>query len=135
MNGINGSGKTTFLRMIQHNLILAHIGCFVPCERMAFSPINRLYCRAGTLDSIENGTSSFLQELKDISMITNQLANLKYNRAKSAEELLKVMVFFDELGINTSIEQGLPLMWSICEYLMSLEKVGVVVATHNHFLN
>jgi len=45
------------------------------------------------------------------------------------------MVFFDELGINTSIEQGLPLMWSICEYLMSLEKVGVVVATHNHFLN
>jgi DNA mismatch repair ATPase MutS len=102
---------------------------------MAFSPINRLYCRAGTLDSIENGTSSFLQELKDISMITNQLANLKYNRAKSAEELLKVMVFFDELGINTSIEQGLPLMWSICEYLMSLEKVGVVVATHNHFLN
>ncbi len=45
------------------------------------------------------------------------------------------MIFFDELGINTSIEQGIPLMWAICEHLLGLPHTGVVVATHNKFLN
>lgn len=45
------------------------------------------------------------------------------------------MVFFDELGINTSIEQGVPLMWAICEHLLSLPHLAIVVSTHNKFLN
>lgn len=38
LNGANGSGKTTLLRMTALNLILAQIGCFVPCEQFVFTP-------------------------------------------------------------------------------------------------
>ena len=47
----------------------------------------------------------------------------------------RALVFLDELGLNTSVEQGLPLMWSICERLMAMPNVGTIVATHNKFLN
>ena len=31
INGANGSGKTTYLKMVALNIVLAQIGCFVPC--------------------------------------------------------------------------------------------------------
>lgn len=65
-----------------------------------------------------------MQELREIAGIMSQLSQGK-NR----------MVFFDELGINTSIEQGVPLMWAICEHLLSLPRLTIVVSTHNKFLN
>jgi hypothetical protein len=73
-----------------------------------------------------------MQEIKDISVLTNHLSFKK--TCKDSQNQL-ALAFLDELGINTSIEQGLPLMWSICEYFMSLSNTGLIVATHNHFLN
>jgi DNA mismatch repair protein MutS len=46
VNGPNGSGKTTLLRMLALNIILAQIGCFVPCERFALSPFQFLFHKA-----------------------------------------------------------------------------------------
>lgn len=61
INGQNGSGKTTFLRMVQLNIILAQIGCFVPAKTFTFTPLTHLFSRSGTsIDSLENGVSSFM---------------------------------------------------------------------------
>ena len=48
VNGANGSGKTTYLKMLALNIILAQIGCFVPCKSMTMAhPLNFIYCKAG----------------------------------------------------------------------------------------
>jgi DNA mismatch repair ATPase MutS len=68
-----------------------------------------------------------MQELYNISF--------DYKPTEFFSKTMSALVFLDELGINTSIEQGLPLMWSLCENLLSLKRVGTVIATHNLFLN
>ena len=45
------------------------------------------------------------------------------------------MIFIDELGVNATVEDGLPLMWSICEYLLSVNNIATMIATHNYYLN
>jgi len=39
VNGANGSGKTTLLRTLALNIILAQIGCHVPCSQFALTPL------------------------------------------------------------------------------------------------
>ena len=52
INGANGAGKTTYLKAICLNLILAQIGCFVPCKQMKFTPFNYINCKAGDQEAI-----------------------------------------------------------------------------------
>eukprot|EP00347_Sterkiella_histriomuscorum_P019080 403343032 len=66
LNGMNGSGKTTFLKTIQLLIVLAQIGCYVPASEFIFTPFHSMYLRAGTEDSIERGLSSFKQEMQEI---------------------------------------------------------------------
>jgi DNA mismatch repair protein MutS len=46
VNGPNGSGKTTLLRMLALSIILAQIGCYVPCNRFALTPFQFLFHKA-----------------------------------------------------------------------------------------
>ncbi|CDW81993.1 dna mismatch repair protein [Stylonychia lemnae] len=126
IEGKNGSGKTTYMKMIQTILVLAQIGCFVPCSRFIYTPLKAIFCRAGVIDSIEKGESSFIHELQEIGVVINQISQYRKN---------EVMIFFDELGINTSLEQGFPLMWSICEHLLQMKNVVSVISTHNQLMN
>ena len=50
VNGANGSGKTTLLRTISLNVILAQIGCFVPCAHLAFTPFHFIFNYSAGLD-------------------------------------------------------------------------------------
>lgn len=38
--------------MVALNIILAQIGCFVPCSWMKFTPFNFIFCKAGDQDQI-----------------------------------------------------------------------------------
>eukprot|EP00347_Sterkiella_histriomuscorum_P019714 403340570 len=139
LNGMNGSGKTTFLKTIQLLIVLAQIGCYVPASEFIFTPLNSMYLRAGTEDSIERGLSSFKQEMQEISNVLNQLqqhstSQTSNNQAQQKQKHLS-LICFDELGINTSLEQGFPLMWSICEHLLKLSNLVTMISTHNQLLN
>ncbi len=46
VNGPNGSGKTTLLRMLALSIILAQIGCYVPCNQFALTPFQFLFHKA-----------------------------------------------------------------------------------------
>jgi len=52
INGANGAGKTTYLKAIALNIILAQIGCFVPCKSFKFTPLNFIFCKAGDQKNI-----------------------------------------------------------------------------------
>ena len=65
INGANGSGKTTYLKMVALNVILAQIGCFVPCSHMSLTPFNFIFCKAGDLAN----DSKDLNEVDHISQV------------------------------------------------------------------
>ncbi len=63
ITGSNMSGKSTFLRTVGLNLVLAQAGSVVPARQLTCSQL-RVFSSMRTLDSLEESTSSFYAELK-----------------------------------------------------------------------
>lgn len=63
VTGSNMSGKSTFLRTIGLNLVLAQTGAVVSAGSFACTPL-RVFSSMRTQDSLEESTSSFYAELK-----------------------------------------------------------------------
>lgn len=68
ITGSNMSGKTTFLRTVGVNLILAQMGLPVSAETFAFSPM-QIFSSIRISDSLQENTSYFMAELKKLSKI------------------------------------------------------------------
>ena len=105
ITGINGSGKSTYLKQIAIIVILAHCGSYVPADE-AFIPIrDRIFTRLGNSDDQEHNISSFLQEMKESAFICNNVTD-------------RSLVLVDELGRATSNEDGVAIAWAIAEHLL-----------------
>jgi ABC-type multidrug transport system fused ATPase/permease subunit len=63
VTGSNMSGKSTFLRTIGLNFVLAQMGAVVSAKTFKCSPV-RVFSSMRTQDSLEESTSSFYAELK-----------------------------------------------------------------------
>jgi DNA mismatch repair ATPase MutS len=74
ITGSNMSGKTTFLRTIGVNLILAQCGAPVCATSFSFTPMNIL-SSIRVSDSLQEHTSYFMAELKKLQQIINHLQN------------------------------------------------------------
>lgn len=94
ITGSNMSGKSTFLRTIGTNLVLALAGAVVSAENFVCSPV-RVFTSMRTQDSLEESTSSFYAELK-------RLQTLIYLSRQS--DKVPVLYFLDEIlkGTNSA---------------------------------
>jgi DNA mismatch repair ATPase MutS len=72
VTGANMAGKSTFLRTIAVNLVLADCGSKVCANKFVFSPLP-LYSSMRTEDSLMKNESYFLAELKRLQTITKAL--------------------------------------------------------------
>jgi hypothetical protein len=68
VTGSNMSGKSTFLRTIGLNLVLAQMGAVVSAAKFTCSPV-RVFSSMRTMDSLEESTSSFYAELKRLRQL------------------------------------------------------------------
>lgn len=74
ISGSNMSGKTTFLRTVGINLVLAQAGSFVCAKEMAFSPL-KIMTSMRIVDDLNEGISTFYAELKRIKTIIDTAKN------------------------------------------------------------
>ncbi len=72
ITGSNMSGKSTFLRTVGINLLLAQCGSVVCAKTFSFSPM-RIFSSMKINDSLLNNTSYFMAELKRLHEIIEQL--------------------------------------------------------------
>ena len=73
--GINSSGKSTLMKSIGLNVILAQIGYFVSCSHFEFSPYNSLFTRISGNDNLFRGLSSFMVEMMELMAILKRNNN------------------------------------------------------------
>ena len=59
LTGPNMGGKSTIMRQVALNIILAQMGSFVPCSSMRLTPVDRIFTRIGGNDHILKGESTF----------------------------------------------------------------------------
>mgnify|MGYP001239596032 FL=1 len=123
ITGANMAGKSTFLRTIAIQFILAQIGSFVPASRCKIGVVDRIFTRTGLTDDISAGKSTFLIEMEETARILKLATN-------------KSFAILDEIGRGTSTYDGLAIAWSILEYINSNphKQFRTLFATHYHEL-
>ena len=72
VTGANMTGKSTFLRSIGINMILAMNGCPVCAESFVFSPIS-IFTSMSTSDSLSDGSSYFNAEIQRLRLLIAKL--------------------------------------------------------------
>ncbi len=123
LTGPNMSGKSALLRQTALSVVMAQMGCFVPCSHAEIGLVDKIYTRVGASDNISQGESTFMVEMTETASILNNL---------SANSL----VILDEIGRGTSTYDGVSLAWSIAEFLHGhAAKPKTLFATHYHELN
>lgn len=67
--GLNSSGKSSLLRAIGINVIMAQCGLYVPCKKMRLSPFKTMISQVDLTDNIFSGKSSFITEMIGLKRI------------------------------------------------------------------
>lgn len=98
ITGSNMSGKSTFLRTVGANVVLALAGSVVSAEAFTCSPV-RVFTSMRTQDSLEESTSSFYAELKRLQTL---IGLTSADPAKQSP--IPVLYFLDEIlkGTNSA---------------------------------
>ena len=118
ITGANMAGKSTFLRTVGVNLILASNGCRVCATSFNFSPV-RIYTNMRTSDNLMNDESYFYAELLRLQSMLTLLRN--------GENLF---VILDEMLKGTNSVDKLNGSKELIHQLISLNTHGIV-ATHD----
>lgn len=122
LTGPNMAGKSTYMRQIALNIILAQSGSFVPCDYAQVGIVDQIFTRVGASDDISEGQSTFMVEMTETSAILNRMTE-------------KSLILLDEVGRGTSTYDGVAIAWALAEYLVKNKMPRTIFATHFHELN
>jgi DNA mismatch repair ATPase MutS len=118
LTGSNMSGKSTFLRTLGINLVLARTGSVVCAERFIFFPFE-VYVSMRISDSLQDSESFFYAELKRLQHIIEQLRTGK-----------KVFVILDEILRGTNSNDKHSGTVGLIRKMAGMKASGII-ATHD----
>lgn len=121
LTGANAAGKSTVLRMTCIAVIMAQIGCYLPCASARLTPSDRIMSRLGAQDHIFAAQSTFFVELAETKKILT-------------EATPRSLVILDELGRGTSSHDGVAVAEAVLHHLASHIGCLGFFATHYHSL-
>ena len=116
--GLNSSGKSSLLRSIGCNVILAQIGFFVASSSFEYTPFKHLISKISNSDDLYKGQSTFISEMCELKNILDNSDN-------------RTLVLCDELTSGTETNSSVGI---VCSTILSLLKLDCcfLFTTHLH---
>ncbi|MCC6726260.1 MAG: hypothetical protein IT258_17265 [Saprospiraceae bacterium] len=122
VTGSNMAGKSTFLRTVGLNVVLAQAGAPVCASTCSLSPM-RVYTSMRTQDDLSESTSSFYAELKRLKVIIEAVKN-------ADNQGLPVFFLLDEILKGTNSVDRHTGSAALIQQLIRL-RGGGIIATHD----
>lgn len=119
LTGPNMGGKSTIMRATCLAIVLAQLGCYVPCQSCELTLADAIFTRIGAMDRIMSGESTFLVECTETASILEN----------ATEDSL---VLLDELGRGTSTFDGYAIAYAVFRHLVEAVRCRLLFATHYH---
>jgi len=116
--GTNAVGKTSIIRALGINVIMAQAGLYVPSEEFEFVPYKSIYTRILGNDNLFKGLSTFAVEMSELRIILN-----------TADE--NSLILGDELCSGTEHDSAVSIFVSGLE-MLSKKRTSAIFATHLH---
>jgi len=117
VTGANMAGKSTFLRTVALNIVMANCGLPVNAATFSYHPI-KLISSMRTSDSLQNDESYFFSELKRLKFIVDELKTEKY------------FIILDEILKGTNSKDKAEGSKKFVEKLVNSHSTGII-ATHD----
>ncbi len=117
ITGPNMAGKSTYMRQVALNVIMAQMGSFVPATGAKIGIADRIFTRIGASDFLTKGQSTFMVEMIEV-------ANITHNATE------KSLILLDEVGRGTSTFDGISIAWAVAEHILSAIRARTLFATH-----
>lgn len=121
ITGPNMGGKSTYMRQLALNVVMAQIGTYVSAEYYNCPIFDQIFTRIGASDDIIKGQSTFMMEMEEVNHA------LKQSTSHS-------LILFDEIGRGTATYDGMALAQAILEYLVTKVHAKTLFSTHYHEL-
>ena len=121
ITGPNMSGKSTYMRQIALIVVMAQIGCYVPCDYANLPVTDQIFTRIGAADDLASGQSTFMMEMME-------------SQHAIANATSKSLLLFDEIGRGTSTYDGMALAQAMMEYIHDEIGANTLFSTHYHEL-
>jgi DNA mismatch repair protein MutS len=119
--GTNSSGKSSLMKSVGLNVIMAQSGMYVPCEEFTYSPYKNILTRITGDDNFSKGFSSFVVEMTELRTILNRSGS-------------NSLVLGDEICHGTEQVSALAIVSSSIVEL-SKKNCNFIFATHLHRLS
>lgn len=153
ITGVNGAGKSVYLKLVALLCIMAQAGCPIPAGSARLRTIHRICTRVGTSDSLERSESSFSLEMAEMAAIfsglppaSHEMRVANVSRGSSSRHQadsdaregapepfahgVNSLIIIDELGRSTSAVDGFSVTWAIMERLTRTPRTFTLLATH-----
>ena len=117
ITGANMAGKSTFLRAVSLQIVMANIGLPVCASKTEYSPI-KLITSMRTSDSLTDDESYFFSELKRLKFIVDEIKNDQY------------FIVLDEILKGTNSTDKAKGSRKFVEKLVASKSTGII-ATHD----
>lgn len=117
ITGPNMGGKSSYVRALALNVLLAQIGSFVPADAISLTLCDAIHTRTGARDNLFAGESTFMVEVSETARIL-----------RSATP--RSLVILDELGRGTSTHDGAAIAQAVLEHVVTETRCLTLFITH-----
>ncbi len=117
ITGPNMAGKSTVMRQVALNVLLAQAGSYVPCAEARIGVVDRVLTRVGAGDRLSHGQSTFMVEMLEVAAIL---------QTASRHSLIVV----DEVGRGTGTKDGVAIAQAVAEHIHGAIRCRALFATH-----
>lgn len=122
LTGPNAGGKTTAIRAILQNIVLAQTFGIAAAESFEFTMFDVIHSYLTISDDILNGLSLFASEVKRAQEIVQKIKTLEPGK--------KFFFALDELFTGTAAEQGEACAYEFVKRISELQGTQFIYATH-----